>query len=399
MRDPERDAFPAVPMRRACHLITRLITGGAQRVALETAAFLARRGWAVELWAGPETGPEGSLWEEAAARGLATRVVPDLVRATAPLRDARACAWLAREFGRARFELVHTHSSKAGVLGRLAAARARVPLRVHTQHGWSVTPETPPALRHAYLGLERLAAGRCHAMIAVSAAVRDAGLAWRVGRAGQYRVIHAAVAEPAGTSGGERERIRQLWEIPPDALVLGTIGRLDHAKDPLGCWKALQPLLESDERLWAVFVGDGPLRAPLERALERSRCRGRVRLAGHLPRAAGVLPAFDVFFLGSRWEGFPLAVLEAMAGGLPVVAYRVAGLGEAIRDGESGRLVAPGDAEGWRLALAQLAASGAARARLGAAARSAVAERFRLETMLTETLALYEELRGAAPVD
>ena len=383
--------------RRACHLITRLIDGGAQRLALETAAHLATHGWDVELWAGAETGPEGSLWEEAAARGIVAREVPALVRAAAPVRDARALVWLARAFRRERFDLVHTHSSKAGVLGRLAAARAGVTLRVHTQHGWSVTPRTPLLARGIYLSLERVAARRSQRVIAVSEAVRDAGLAWGVGRPAQYRVIHGAVALGPEAAPEARARLRRELDIPEGALVLGTLGRLDHAKDPLGCWAALRPLLESDARAWAVFLGDGPLRASLAREIGRSRCAERVRLAGHRPRAARLLPALDLFFLGSRWEGFPLALLEAMACALPVVAYRVAGVGEAVTDGENGRLAEPGDREGWSAAVRELAGSAEERARLGSAARASVASRFRLEAMLAETVALYEELWDEGP--
>jgi glycosyltransferase involved in cell wall biosynthesis len=390
-------ARPRTARLRVCHLITRLICGGAQRIALETVCFLAAQGWDVELWAGPETGPEGSLWEEASRRGVRLRQVPDLRRAVAPLHDARALAWLTRAFRREAFDLVHTHSSKAGILGRLAAARAGVPLRVHSVHGWAMTPASGAPARMLYTLLERLAARRSHALIAVSAAVRDAGLARGIGLPGDYEVIHGAVSAAPRTDAAERACLRRELGLPLEAVVLGTIGRLDHAKDPLGTWEALSPLVEGDPNLWTVFVGDGPLRDALAGAIARAPGRERVRLAGLKPCAAAFLPAFDLFFLGSRWEGFPLAVLEAMACGLPVVAYRVAGIGEAVLDGETGFLVAPGDGALWRRRAGELAASREMRERFGAAARQRVTERFDLKDMLAGILALYDRWAVSAP--
>lgn len=381
-------------MPKACHLITRLIVGGAQRLALETAAALARSGWSVELWAGPQTGPEGSLHEEARRRGLLLRAVPDLVREIAPVRDARAYAWLKRELARARFDLVHTHSSKAGILGRHAAFAARVPVRVHSIHGWGTTPDTPPLRRRLFERLERQAARRAHALIAVSEAVRDAGLARGIGEPGLYRVIRGGIALGPPPDGEARRRARSALGLPAEARVAGTIGRLDHAKDPLGALAALAPVLAAEPRARAVFIGDGPLRDAVERAVARGALRDRVILPGRRGDARELAAAFDVFFLASRWEGFPLAVIEAMAAGLPVVSYDVTGVREAVEDGACGHLLAPGDQAGWGERIAELLRDAAARQRLGDAARRRAEREFGLERMLEATRALYDELRA-----
>ena len=379
---------------RVCHLITRLILGGAQRIALETAAFLARNDWEVELWAGPETGPEGSLWEEARERGLAVRVVPDLRRAVSPMHDARAYAWLSRAWQAGAFDAVHTHSSKAGIVGRLAAERAGVPVRLHSVHGWAMEPATQPPASWIFTALERRAARSCDALIAVSQAVRDAGLARGIGAAERYRVIHGAVVPGPEPAPEARREARRELGLPEEAIVFGTLGRLDHAKDPLGAWQALEPLLNGDSRCWAVFIGDGPLRDRMAEAIARSPSRERVRLAGFRAQGSQLLPALDLFFLASRWEGFPLAVLEAMAAGLPVVSYAVAGVGEAVIDGETGFLASRGDRDLWRRRVKELAEDGPLRVALGAGGRRLVLERFSLETMLARTLALYESLRA-----
>jgi glycosyltransferase involved in cell wall biosynthesis len=377
---------------RACHLITRLIVGGAQRIALETAAFLAGSGWSVELWAGPQTGSEGSLHEEARRRGVPLREVPDLVRELSPAHDARALIWLRREFSRQRFDLVHTHSSKAGILGRHAAHLARVPVRVHSVHGWGTTPDTPSLTRKLFDALERSAARRAHALIAVSEAVRDAGLACGIGSPAQYRVIRGGISLGPVPDREARRRARAELGLPEEALVAGTIGRLDHAKDPLGALDALRPLLDAEPRARAVFIGDGPLRDAMRRAVLEGGMRERVLLPGRRGDARALAAAFDVFFLASRWEGFPLAVIEAMAGGLPVVAYDVAGVREAVAEGMNGHLIAPGNREAWRARIAGLLADEATRLRLGTAGRRRAEREFDLARMLAETRALYEEL-------
>ncbi|MCK4412205.1 MAG: glycosyltransferase family 4 protein [Candidatus Eisenbacteria sp.] len=380
---------------RVCHLVTRLIVGGAQRIALETAAHFRELGWRVELWSGPEAGPEGSLREEARRRGLPLREVPDLVRDVAPRRDWAALCWLRRAFRAQPFDLVHTHSAKAGILGRLAAAHARVPYRIHTVHGWSMDRDEPRIVRALYAAAERIAARRCQKLIAVSEAVREMGLRHRIGTPAQYEVIHGGIALPTPPGEDERRRAREALGLPQEAIVVGTIGRLDEAKDPLGVLATLAPLLADEPRLWVAFIGDGPLRDEVARARAQLPAPDRVRLCGLLPDAAQRLAAFDLFVLASRREGFPLVVLEAMAAGLPVVTYDVAGVREAVCDEVTGFVVAPGDAAGWQDRLASLIASREARERMGATGRQRVAEHFTREGMLARTLALYGRLNPA----
>jgi glycosyltransferase involved in cell wall biosynthesis len=377
---------------RACQLITRLVLGGAQRIALETAIHLRDHGWESELWCGPQSGPEGTLLEEARARGQQVRIIPGLLREVAPLHDLRAYARLRGTLRAGRFDVVHTHSAKAGILGRLAAGAAGVPLRLHTIHGWAMTPDASPLTRGLYTLLERRAAREAHALIAVSEAVRDAGLARGIGEARQYRVIHGGIPIPPPPDDAQRRAARETLGLPEAAIVIGTIGRLDDAKDPLGALAALAPLVQADPLLRIVFIGDGHLRARLEAAIAATGIGARVTLAGLRRDAVALTAAFDVFFLASRWEGFPLAVIEAMAMGLPVVAYDVAGVREAVREGETGYLAAPGAARLWAERLAQLCADRERRVAMGAVARARAIERFRLERMLEETLALYERM-------
>lgn len=384
-------------MPKVCQLITRLILGGAQRIALETAASLAREGWEVELWSGPQTGPEGTLRDEACARGLRVQTVQHLVREVSPLRDLRAFNELRTRLRRERFDVVHTHSSKAGIVGRLAASSAGVPLRIHSIHGWAMTPDSSAPARLLYTGLERLAAGSTHTLLAVSHAVRKAGLAAGIGRPEQYAVIHGGIRPPALPDREARARARHKLGLPQDAIVLGTVGRLDDAKDPLGALRAALPLLHRAPNVRLLFIGDGKLRLPLRRAVEDLGCSGQVVLAGLQRDAFSLLGAFDIFFLSSRWEGFPLAVIEAMASALPVVAYDVAGIHEAVEEGKTGFLLPPGQEALWRDGLQRLVEDAHLRRTMGLAGRERALSHFGMERMLQEILELYRRLLAHSP--
>ncbi|MCK4303404.1 MAG: glycosyltransferase family 4 protein [Candidatus Eisenbacteria sp.] len=379
-------------MAKVCHLITRLILGGAQRLALETAAHLRHEGWDVQLWTGPQTGPEGSLHAAARAHGLPVRIIQDLVREVSPLRDLHALQELRRRFTREPFDIVHTHSSKAGILGRLAASYARIPVRIHSVHGWSMTPASRAPARFIYTHLERIVARRTHTLVAVSEAVRDAGLAAGIGRREQYEVIHGGILPPTSSDADARVNARRKLGVAQDCVVIGTVGRLDDAKDPLGALHGAIPLLRAQPNLRLVFIGDGQLRSRLEYAIECSGCGGQVVMAGLHSDASALLAAFDLFFLSSRWEGFPLVVIEAMAARLPVVAYNVAGIREAVEDGRTGFLTQPGQESQWRKHIRQLVEDPQLRQRMGQAGRSRALSRFGMDRMLAETGRLYQRL-------
>jgi glycosyltransferase involved in cell wall biosynthesis len=377
---------------RIVHLITRLIVGGAQRLALETAVALQDRGHRVALWTGPQTGPEGSLQEEAAARGLQVVVIPDLVREVAPWRDARAFGQLLRRLRHAECDILHTHSSKAGILGRWAAAAAGVPARVHSIHGWAMTPASSRPVNALYTLLEKLSAPRAQRLIAVSAVVRAAGLARGIGRPEQYAVIHGGICPPRVPTAADRVAARTRLGVPREAIVLGTLGRLDDAKNPVGALETALPLLEEDARRWLVFIGDGHLRPELERRIAAAPQGSRVRLAGLQHGAADLLAGLDVFFLSSLWEGFPLVCLEAMAAQLPIVAYDVGGIREAVRSRTTGYVVPAGHTAAWRDALGRLLREEGTRHQFGLAGRQRLETQYHLDTMIARTIELYDRV-------
>jgi len=288
---------------------------------------------------------------------------------------------------RVRPDLVHANSSKAGVLGRCAAALMRVPVRVFTVHGWAFKAYTGFAAL-GYRWADRLMDPLTSATICVSETERAAGLAARTCRASRTVVIPNAVdvdAAPRATHAGD----------PPRVV---TVGRLAAPKDTLTLVRALAAL--GPMRFSALVVGDGPDRPELEAEIRSLDLSGAVELAGSRADVPDLLAAADVFVLSSRSEGAPFSILEAMAAGLPVVATDVGGVGELVADGETGLLVPADDPDRLAEALRSLLADGALRRRLGAAGLARARERFDLRALRDAHLDLYaRELarRGVRP--
>jgi glycosyltransferase involved in cell wall biosynthesis len=338
-------------------IITRLIVGGAQRIAIETAADCRARGDDVQIWCGPQTGPEGSLADETRARGIPLVIVPDLVKEVSPHRDAAALRWIAARLRRDRPDVVHTHSSKAGILGRRAARSARVPRIVHTIHGWGFSERTPLPARLAFVLAERVAAAWADRLVAVSDAVRAEGLRNGIGRADSYEVVRpgidtTAFADLAAIQARGRA-LRDALGIPADAVLAGTVTRLSPQKDPMRIVKAAR----DHRNLHWLIVGDGPMRDAIEREISRDGLGDRVRLTGLRADVASCLAALDIFVLTSLWEGLPLTLLEAKMAGVPIVAARVGGVDEILPPAPAGWGFPVGDATAFDQALASCAAA------------------------------------------
>lgn len=335
-REPER---PLV-----AHVITKLAVGGAQRTALDICEGLAGGRWDLALLAGPDVDAEGSLAEEASRRGVRVISVPHLVRRVRPGRDLFAALWLFRWCRRHRPAIVHTHSSKAGVLGRLAAWTAGVPAIVHSVHGWSFNGDMGPSARRGCTYLERVLARVTTRLVVVTSIDLRKGLEACVGRRDQYEVVYNGIdlADFAPAT-SERGAVRAGLGVAGSAPLLGTVGRMADPKDPLSMVDAFARVVQSEPRAMFVWVGDGPLRAAVEDRVRERGLVGRFLIPGVRTDVAALLSALDVFVLSSRWEGLPRTVTEAMACGIPVVATDVGGVVEVIEDRRTGLLVPPGD--------------------------------------------------------
>lgn len=371
------------------NVITKLAVGGAQETALAYCSHLDPAAWDARIVTGPELSPEGDLFDEARRRGVPVEIIPGLRRRIHPARDLQALAQLVRLFRRERPDVVHTHSSKAGLVGRLAARIAGVPVVVHTVHGWSFHEGMPPAVHALAVAVERLAARWTWPLVVVAEVDAEIGMAAGIGQPDQYVVIRSAVdVDRLRRAAGARAAARAAMGIPEGVPVAGTVTRLCRQKDPETLLRAarLAAELRPDTRL--VVVGDGPLRGKAEQLLDELDLRGHVTLLGRRSDVDVILPGFDVFVLSSRWEGLPRVIVEAMATGVPVVSTDVGGIAEAVEDRVSGLLVPAGDHVALANALVQVLGDPGLSARLRAAATKRVGE-FDVATMADRLDDLY----------
>jgi glycosyltransferase involved in cell wall biosynthesis len=373
------------------HVITRFCVGGAQLSVFHLSQDL-RDSYDIHMVCGPDVGDEGSIYEEVAAE-FPTTLLPVLRRAVRPLEDVRAARELRQLYERLGPAIVHTHSSKAGVLGRWAARHSGASV-VHTVHGWGHTPADSRLRRQAFVASERAAARWCERIVAVSGDVRDEGVRLDIGRAAQYEVIPEYVDyEPAHADfEATRRAARESLRLPADAEVVGWVGRFMPQKDPDTLVAATRSLLEARPELHACFVGDGPDRARVERALGGNALGGRVHFAGFRKDIRDLYAAFDVLLHTSLWEGQPRVPQEAIAERVPVVTARVSGTRELIGSGPVGFEVEPRDAPAFATRTAQVLDDPELRAPLPDAAIDAVSRANGRELALAKHLELYASL-------
>ncbi|MFH1749196.1 MAG: glycosyltransferase family 4 protein [Planctomycetota bacterium] len=380
-----------------CHVITRLIIGGAQENTLLTCAGLHEREHRVTLISGPTTGPEGSLVARAKAGEYEFIELPDLVRAINPWLDARARRYLRMEFNRLRPDIVHTHSSKAGILARFAAHDARVPFVVHTIHGMSFNRTQPALVRKAYAWLEKRAARRTDAIVTVADALIEQTVAARVCARSKLRTIYSGMEIEHYTPGRhDRAAIRGEWGLGEDEIVVGCIARLFRRKGYEQLIPIMAEAVRREPRLRFVWVGDGAQRAEYEAELERLNLREKTTLVGLIPpqRVPEMIAGFDILAHTSQWEGLPRAVVQGLLMQVPAVAFDIDGTPEVVLDGKTGRLIALGNSAAFADALVELAGDAELRQRLGRFGREHCRTRFDWRLMVAQLEELYRELAG-----
>jgi glycosyltransferase involved in cell wall biosynthesis len=383
---------------RVLHVITRLIVGGAQENTMLTADILNR--WRdgacrynVDVVSGPQTGSEGSLIEEIRARGIPLKILPCLRREISPVNDLKALFELQRMMatrnGTPRFDIVHTHSSKAGILGRIAAKRARIPLIIHTVHGWSFHDRMSALRRKVYVELERWAATHSDALITVTLFDIEKGLSHRIGRREDYVVIRSGIElDRFGSPDLSGQAVRNALGIPPQTPVVGSVTRLSPQKAPLDLVDAWAKVHRERPEAHFVIVGDGPLRQAVENRIEALEITDCVTLTGLRRDVPELMAAFDVFVLSSLWEGLPRVLPQAMAAGLPIVCTHADGTAEAIVDAEHGFLVPRSKPEELAAKVLLLLGNPNLRTRLGEIGRQRSAE-FGAKRMVEQIEELY----------
>jgi glycosyltransferase involved in cell wall biosynthesis len=374
-------------------VITRL-QAGAGGVALRGAQALDPARYEITIITGDcgggadSDGSGDSMLARATAADLNVVSVPQLVSQISPADDRRALRRLTELMARGGYDVVHTHSAKAGALGRLAAERAGTPRVVHTFHGFPFHEFQSRARRAAYVGIERYLARRTDVFLAVGGAVAAEAVRRGIAVPERLRVINPAIEQSAvPASSATRAAARQKLGVPVGCKVIGTVGRVDYQKAPEDFVDAIAGLDRDD--VYAVWIGDGPMRKSMEARAARRGLQGRFLCAGHRDDVPELLPGLDVFAMASRYEGLPCAVAEAMTAGLPVVATAVNAVPDAIHPGETGLLVSPERPRQLAAAINYLLNEPAEAARMAMAGRQLIADKFTPSSLATVLEAAY----------
>lgn len=377
------------------HVITRLILGGAQENTLLTVEGLHHR-YAddVTLVTGPAEGPEGDLFERASRQGLKVEVMPELVRAIRPRTDVLAYHQLRAMICRLKPEVVHTHSSKAGILGRAAAWEERVPAVVHTIHGLPFGPSESALRNRLYVHLERWAAKRCHAIVSVCDAMTEQALAAGVGRPEQFTTVYSGMDVDAFLNPRRaREEIRKELGLADNEVAFGTVARLFERKGHEDILAVAPDVLAANPNVRFVFIGDGILRDRLKAEAARLGVGHAILFVGLVPsdRIPELLGGLDAVVHPSLREGLARVLPQSLLVGRPVISYDIDGAREVVLP-ETGILLAPRDLKGLKDAVLKLAADPVLRESLGQEGRRRFANQFRAETMTDQLRLLYTRL-------
>jgi glycosyltransferase involved in cell wall biosynthesis len=377
-------------------VIARLNMGGpALHVAYLTAG-LRERGYDTTLVAGTLARGEDSMAFVARDLDVDVLTIPELGREISFVRDLVATLRLARLIRRERPQIVHTHTAKAGTVGRLAALLAgssNRPIVVHTFHGHVLRGYFGPVRSRIFGWLERWLARRTTALIAVSPQVRDDLVALGVAPASKFTVIRLGIELDERVANGDgRTETRRYLGIPSDRFAVGWIGRMTAIKNTEDVLTAFRGLRERGVDATLCMVGDGPDRARLERRAHELGIMRDTLFLGYQQEVASLYAAFDALVLPSSNEGTPVSVIEALAARTPVVATRVGGVPDVVREGEDGFLVDTGDTEALADRLARLASDPQLRTRMGEAARDRVLPRYAVERLVDDVDRLYRNL-------
>lgn len=376
-----------------------MILGGAQENTLLTCRGLHESGeYDVTLVTGPAIGPEGELLSQAERLGLRVVLVPQMRRAIHPWRDLAATRALRRIIRNLRPQIVHTHSSKAGILGRYAAHAEGVPVVVHTIHGLPFHPYEAGWRNALYKWLERKAARWSDRIVCVADAMADQAVAAGVAARAKFITIYSGMETEAFLAcAGERQAMRAKLGFRDDEFVIGKVARLFELKGHEYVVQAAKRIREAHPNVRFLFVGDGVLRQAIEEQACRLGVRDAVVFAGLVPasQVPAYLAAMDALVHASLREGLARVLPQALLAGKPVVSFDVDGAREVVIPGQTGWLVPPKSVDGLVASLCEAIERPERAAEMAARGRELCRERFRWQTMVSRLDALYRELLAA----
>jgi len=380
---------------KVAHFITRLIVGGAQENTLLTVEE-QHRAWQddVTLITGPPLGPEGSLLERARSGGFPVIVVDEMRRNIDPRRDWQSYRRLKQLFRDLKPDIVHTHSSKAGIIGRAAAHAVGVPV-IHTVHGAAFHYGQSKLAYELYRRAEKWAARRTDHFISVADDMTSEYVAAGVATADRFTTVYSGFdVEPFLHPSTTRDEVLAAWKIPEGGVVIGKIGRLFPLKGHEFVIEAAPEILRRCPNAYFVLVGDGILRGEYEQRIAAAGIADRFRLTGLVrpDQIPDLLPGMDLLVHTSQWEGLARVLPQALIAGKPVVSFDVGGAREVVLDDETGYLVPRDDTQGLVESVVRLIADPARAAAMGAEGRRRFTDQFRYQTMTRRIREVYAQV-------
>jgi glycosyltransferase involved in cell wall biosynthesis len=384
---------------RIAHVITRLILGGAQENTLLTCeGLLHDYGDQVLLVTGPPLGPEGSLMQRARHRGVPLALLPELRREIHPLRDWQSYQSIRRELRNFAPDVVHTHSGKAGLLGRMAATSLGVPAIVHTVHGAPFHPYQNFLARSFFKRCEKFAAARCDLLVSVADAMTEQLVAAGVAPRDKFATVYSGMeVEPYLQSDDLREATRRKLGFNARDVVVTKVARIFRLKGHDDFVQAAALVLEQHPQSRFLIVGDGVLSDQVKEQIARLGLEPYFHFTGLVPPEVipAMLAASDIVAHASLREGLARALPQALLAGKPVVSYDVDGAREVVLPGETGYLVPPRDTNALARAIGQLVAEPTLRDNMGSTGRARFAKQFDHRQMTFQLRELYEQLLAA----
>ena len=390
---------------KVAHIITRLILGGAQENTLHTVRGLKdKKDYEVCLISGPPLGPEGSLVEEAQAQGVEPIIVDSLRRDIYPWLDLKSFFILYHLIKKKRYSIVHTHSSKAGILGRIAAWLAGTPVIIHTIHGLPFHEYQSRILNFIYVNLERLVAPITDKIITVCDRMWEKAYQAGVAPKNKFVTVYSGMeldsfirAGQSNKSMAQLKNMRKRLGIEDDELVVGKIARLFPLKGHTFLLEAAARVVREYPKAKFLLVGEGILRKSLEKQADDLGIRDKIVFSGLVPREQipEYIALMDIVVHTSLREGLARVIPQAFAERKPVISFQIDGADELVKDDHTGFLVQPYDVAGLAEAIESLLKDGDLRQRMGADGRALVDPKFRVEEMVSGIDTLYKELLSA----
>ena len=384
------------------HIITRLILGGAQENTLITCKLLAERGHDVTLITGPAIGPEGALFEQTKTAGFDTIVVDELQREINPFVDVPAYFKIKKILCDLKPDIVHTHSAKAGILGRYAGwalkKDSKLPLVIHTIHGLAFHPYQNPLLRKFYIAIEKAAGNHTDAFISVAETMNEKAKAAGIGVDIPYTTAYSAIEEDAYLTPppkSEMDAFRKTYGIPNDAVVFIKVARLFELKGHEYVIESARRLAEKHDNCYWLFVGDGLLAEPLKNQIQFAGLEGRFKFTGLLlpEQIPLAIHSSDILVHCSLREGLARVLPQAMLCGKPVVSFDIDGAKEVVNK-DTGFLIEPENIDQLTDACNKLLENPEQRNKLGQNGKAAVTEQFAPDTMVDTIESVYRNLMG-----